>query len=380
MIKEISIHSISPNKVIRGENAWEEGKHYIPSICKRPLILGRSKATSTNRELLFKDLKKNGLKPIKAELKYDCCDYDLNRIIEITKNNNCDCIISAGGGKVLDSGKLVANRLSIPCITVPLSASTCAGWTSLSNIYTTQGAFIKDELLEKCPDLLIFDHSFVREAPQKTLASGIADALAKWYESSITSTSSEDGIVQHAVQMARVLRDQILIDAENAFLDSKSDAWVRIAEGCALTAGVIGGIGGAKCRTAAAHAIHNGLTQLNNSEGKLHGEIVGFGILAQLRLEEIILCNQLAKQARLQLLPFLKKLNLPTKLKDLGIRNGQEEELMKACEFSCKKCPDMKSLPFNVTENVLIKALISTEKESHPLEMSNQVQRKSLEY
>ena len=70
------------------------------------------------------------------------------------------------------------------------------------------------------------------------------------------------------------------------------------------TSGLIGGIGGAKCRTAAAHAIHNGLTQLDFSNKALHGEIVGFGILVQLHLEEIFDANQLAGQARRQLIPF----------------------------------------------------------------------------
>ena len=36
----------------------------------------------------------------------------------------------------------------------------------------------------------------------------------------------------------------------------------------------------------AAHAVHNGLTQLAACHGVLHGEKVGFGILVQLRLEE----------------------------------------------------------------------------------------------
>ena len=45
------------------------------------------------------------------------------------------------------------------------------------------------------------------------LASGVADALAKWYEASVSSGDSSDGLVQQAVQMARVLRDQLLIDS-----------------------------------------------------------------------------------------------------------------------------------------------------------------------
>ena len=39
-------------------------------------------------------------------------------------------------------------------------------------------------------------------------------------------------------------------------------------------AGVIGGMGGAQCRTVAAHAVHNGLTHVA-AHGTLHGEKSG---------------------------------------------------------------------------------------------------------
>ncbi|WP_320668027.1 iron-containing alcohol dehydrogenase family protein [Prochlorococcus sp. MIT 1307] len=353
-------HSISPAKVIRGENAWGIGKKIIPSICNAPILIGRSKATLNIRNILLFDLRELGLEVLSVELNFDCCELDLSRLKELATSNSCDAVITAGGGKVLDAGKLLANRLSLPCITIPTSAATCAGWTALSNIYSKEGAFIKDESLRSCPELLIFDHSFVRQAPPRTLASGIADGLAKWYEASTTSVSSNDGLVQQAVQMARVLRDQLFIDGYEAFQNPNSDAWVRVAEGCALTAGLIGGIGGSKCRTAAAHALHNGLTQLKSTDKFLHGEVVCFGIIVQLHLEERHKENQLAKQARKQLIQFLEKLNLPTSLDELRLSNVCFKQIEEACIFACKDGSDIHKLPFKVNKEMLLEALNAT--------------------
>lgn len=355
-----SSHSISPGKVLRGENAWENGRELIPLITKRPLLLGRSKSTKFIRQTLFNDLKDLGINPIQSNLKYDCCELDLQRLQKYAVDNNCDGIIAAGGGKVLDSGKLLAHRLSIKSITIPLSASTCAGWTALSNIYSSEGAYERDVVLKNCPDLLIFDHKFIRLAPRRTLASGIADALAKWYEASLTSGKSNDGLVEQAVQMARVLRDQLFINAKDAFENHYSDSWIKVAEGCALTAGLIGGIGGSQCRTAVAHSIHNGLTQLSECKNPIHGEIVCFGILAQLRLEEIAEKKQLANQARIQLLSFLKDLELPLDLKSLGLDDLQKYQMINACEYVINECKGTNQIPIKLSLESLMEALTTT--------------------
>ena len=144
---------ISPSQVLRGEEAWGKGKYLISEICKRPLILGRSQKTLALRNRLKQEIENLDIKVKSLELNYGCCELDLVRIQSITKKFNCDGVIAAGGGKVLDAGKLIANRLKIPCITVPLSPATCAGWTALSNIYSPEGAFIKDISLERCPNV-----------------------------------------------------------------------------------------------------------------------------------------------------------------------------------------------------------------------------------
>jgi glycerol dehydrogenase len=163
--------------------------------------------------------------------------------------------------------------------------------------------------------------------------------------------------------MARVLRDQLLIDGPKALQDQNSHAWIRVAEACALTAGLIGGIGGARCRTVAAHAVHNGLTQLEACHEMLHGEKVGYGILVQLRLEEMIGGNQLAGQARRQLLPFLQKLELPVSLEDLGLSKVSLFELKEVCQFACQEDSDLHHLPFTVTPSSLLEALVAAGKD-----------------
>jgi glycerol dehydrogenase-like iron-containing ADH family enzyme len=353
-------HAIAPASVLRGPEAMAQAMIPIAAHGRRPLVLGRSAATSSLRQDLLARLSAAGLEPTAAELRWDCCEEDLQPLALLCQQQRCDLVIAAGGGKVLDAGKLLAHRLSLPCVTVATSAATCAGWTALANLYTPSGAFRGDVALDRCPELLIFDHSVVRQAPARTLASGIADGMAKWYEASVSSGASEDGLVQQAVQMARILRDQLLLEGLDALQDPSSGAWERVAEASALTAGLIGGLGGSRCRTVAAHAVHNGLTQLEATHGLLHGEKVGFGILVQLRLEELIGGSQLAAQARRQLLPFFRSLGLPLSLADLGLASSSLDALETVCSFACREGSDLHHLPFSVSPSELLMALVST--------------------
>jgi glycerol dehydrogenase len=208
--------------------------------------------------------------------------------------------------------------------------------------------------------LLILDYSLIQTAPPRTLVAGIGDALAKWYEASVSSGSSPLTLIIAAVQQARVLRDILFQKSATALKEPGSEDWREVVDASVLLAGVIGGLGGAQCRTVAAHAVHNGLTHIPAAHDAIHGEKVAYGILVQLRLEEMVQGNQLAASARQQLLKFYAEIGLPQTLDDLGLGNITLAELRGAAEIACKPNSDIHRLPFEVVPEQLMAAMVST--------------------
>jgi glycerol dehydrogenase len=229
----------------------------------------------------------------------------------------------------------------------------------LSNVYSDRGAFRYDVALSRCPDLLVLDYDLVKTAPPRTLVSGIGDGLAKWYEASVSSGASQHTLLVSAVQQARVLRDILLQKSATALSQWGGTDWRDVVDATVLLAGVVGGIGGAQCRTVAAHAVHNGLTQLPASHAMLHGEKVAYGILVQLRLEEMGGKAALAIAARQQLIDFYRQIGLPTCLADLNLGDITLRDLQQAADFACREGSDIHHLPFAVTPDDLMAAMVS---------------------
>lgn len=349
--------SIAPTQVLRGSQALNHSGEAIARLGQRPLIVG---GDSLRESPMQSVLKQQRLNYCFTSYSPDCSEVSLASLREAVASHQADFIIGIGGGKALDTAKLLAHQCKLPVVTVPTSAATCAAWTALSNIYSEQGAFLYDVALDRCPDLLVLDYSLIETAPQRTLVAGIGDALAKWYEASVSSGSSPVTLVIAAVQEARVLRDILFQKSADALKEPGSDAWREVVDATVLLAGVIGGLGGAQCRTVAAHAVHNGLTHIVDAHDALHGEKVAYGILVQLRLEEMLQGNQLAAAARQQLLKFYAEIGLPQTLDDLGLGNITLAELRQAAEIACSEHSDIHRLPFKVVPEQLMAAMVST--------------------
>src|SRR5579883_1304775 len=356
--------TIAPAQVLRGNGVLSQAGGAIARLGRRPLIISGNQTLSTATPWLQPVLEHEALLSDRVSYSPDCSESTLAVLQQAVANHQADVIVGVGGGKALDTAKLVAHQQHLPIVTIPTSAATCAAWTALSNVYSDQGAFRYDVALPRCPDLLILDYDLIQTAPQRTLVAGIGDAIAKWYEASVSSGHSEQTLIIAAVQQARVLRDILFQKSAAALQAPGSEVWREVVDANILLAGVIGGLGGAQCRTVAAHAVHNGLTQIS-SGASIHGEKVAYGILVQLRLEEMILGNQLATAARRQLLKFYAEIGLPKSLGDLGLGNITLNQLQQAAEVTLAPHSDIHRLPFKVALEQLMAAMVST---SAPIE------------
>jgi glycerol dehydrogenase-like iron-containing ADH family enzyme len=352
---------VAPAKVVRGEGCLRNSGEAIALLGKRPLVVGGDRTLGLVRKQLqaiFAEYKLDGFEGIYHP---DCSESSLVNLKAIVEENKIDLIIGVGGGKALDLAKLLAFQANnLPVITIPTSAATCAAWSALSNVYSNEGAFQYDVALANCPNLLILDYDLVKTSSQRTLVAGIGDAIAKWYEASVSSGHSSATLIIAAVQQARVLRDILFQKSAVAIQNPGGEDWREVVDASVLLAGVIGGLGGANCRTVAAHAVHNGLTHIVAAHDVLHGEKVAYGILVQLRLEETIQGNLLASATRQQLLSFYNEIGLPKSLEDLGLKDISLAELRHAAEIACHPNSDIHRLPFAVSPEQLVAAMVST--------------------
>jgi glycerol dehydrogenase-like iron-containing ADH family enzyme len=356
------VSAIAPARVIRGVGVLAKMGETIASFGSRPLIVGGEGSLVPLMDRLQAELDRTGLNAHTISYRPDCSESTIEALQTAYETHQADFVLATGGGKSLDAAKLLAFKRGCPIVTIPSCGATCAAWTALSNIYTDDGAFRYDVGLFRCPDLLILDYDLVATAPRRTLVAGIGDAIAKWYEASISSGQSTQTFVIAAVQQARVLHDLLLEKSVEALNHPGGEVWREVVDATVLLAGVSGGIGGAQCRTVAAHAVHNGLTQLPQCHGILHGEKVAFGILVQLRLEEMIQGSSIAAESRQRLRSFYTEIGLPKSLADLGLGAVGKEALTIAATFACKPGSDIHHLPFAVNPDQVVEAMISTDR------------------
>lgn len=227
-------------------------------------------------------------------------------------------VIGIGGGAVLDTAKVVARKLGLPLVAIPTIAATCAAWTPLSVWYNDAGQALNFEIFKDANHLVLVEPRIILQAPVEYLLAGIGDTLAKWYEAVVLSPQPEtlSLTVRLGLQAALEIRNVLLKQSEAALQAVKqgelTQDFLDVVDAIIAGGGMVGGLGERYTRVAAAHAVHNGLTLLPQTEHFLHGTKVAYGILVQTALLE-------QDEALQSLIVAFNQLGLPTHLAALDV-------------------------------------------------------------
>lgn len=246
-----------------------------------------------------------------AAFRGECTDAEVERI----KSFDADVLIAVGGGKLVDTAKLVAYQRNVPLIVIPTLASNCAAFTPLSVVYREDGSYDRYDLFRVVIERVIVDSRVVARSPYEYFRAGVIDTVAKFYEARyLSGESSDDAGVSTGLALAEQCGRLVELDLSKAAFESYSQD-VRFAVDHVLAiGGAVGGFGDAGTRVAVGHAVHNALSRFESTHRFLHGDKVGFGLIVQERLRRSADAPYLEA--------WLKRFGAPTTLETLGFRTS----------------------------------------------------------
>jgi len=324
--------AVFPGKYIQGAGAISELPALVDLLGKQGLLLA---SPSVNDKVLPQcgiDLR---AQPIPIEVfRGECCEDELARLSAILTQQQVDVLVGMGGGKTIDTAKIVADRAEIPVIIIPTIASTDAPCSGCAVLYSKDGIFDSVCYQKTNPAAVLVDVGIIAAAPTRFLVAGMGDALSTWFEARScdrTQSANECGgySTRAGLHLARLCYETLLSYGAAAKVASEGHIVTPALEHIVEANILLSGLGFESAGLAAAHSIHNGLTALAATHSFYHGEKVAFGVLAGLQLADA------AVEESETVFSFCEKIGLPTTLADIGLGNAGREELMVAAEKTC---------------------------------------------
>ena len=349
---------ISPSKYVQGKQVLNQLTTIVKEYGVKPLLVASANDLMYVASALKSAQETLSLPMIETNFRGECSKVEIERLTKIAKENQCDVIIGLGGGKALDTAKAIAHYESLPVIIVPTIASTDAPCSSLAVIYTEEGAFEEYIFFKSNPNLVLVDSQVIANAPVRFLVAGMGDALSTYFEARACLRSNANNIpggksTKLAVAAAKLCYETLLEDSLKAKAACEANVVTSALENIIEANILLSGMGFESSGLAAAHAIHNGLTALDETHHCYHGEKVSFGVLVHLILE-----NASSEELN-TVLSYCKSVGLPTNLHALGVKEITDEKVMAVAKLACAEGETIHNMPFEVTPDDVFAAIMT---------------------
>ncbi|MDR0218100.1 MAG: glycerol dehydrogenase [Enterobacteriaceae bacterium] len=353
----------SPSKYIQGPDALSHIGQYTKMLADHAFVIADNFVMNLIGNTVSKSLEKHAVTSHFEIFNGECSRKEIERLSSILLNNQCQVVIGIGGGKTLDTAKAVAHASKLPTIISPTLASTDAPTSALSVLYTDSGTYDGYQTYPKNPDIVLVDSSIIVKSPVRLLVSGMGDALATYFEARANSSAHKPTVAGGdtsltGLALAKLCYDTLLAEGYKAKLAVEAGAITPAVEHIIEANIYHSGIGFESAGLAAAHAIHNGFTTLEECHHLYHGEKVAFGTLTQLILE-----NSPSEELE-TVLDFCVQVGLPVTLEQLGLRDSADlhQKVMQAATASCAEGETIHNMPFTVTPEQVYAAILAADR------------------
>lgn len=270
----------------------------------------------------------------------------LNKIQKDVKKDNSDLIVGIGGGRSVDTAKLISYNLGKPFVSLP----TAASHDGMASPFVSVKSDKPHSIVATAPMGVFVDIDIIRKAPAKLLASGCGDLIANiiavkdWQ---LGHKKKKEYYGRYAADLA-LMSAKIVMENSSEFAKKGLDARV-IVEGL-ISAGVASCIAGSSrpC-SGAEHLVSHALDKLAPGIG-LHGEKCGLGS---------IMIGKLQGQDWKKIVKTLKDVGAPTSAKQIGLK---PEVIVKALMIAQDLRPERYTIlkEIKMTEKVALNLAKST--------------------
>lgn len=305
-----------------GADCYKEIPFVANKFGNKVVVIGGKTAIEKSKDAILE-----GVKGSKVSI-LDFIWYGGNSTYEnvemLMKNDlvkNSHIIFAVGGGRALDTCKVLCDKINKPIFTFPTVASNCAACTAISVMYNVDGTFRGYYYFNSPANHTFINTNIIAESPDSMLWAGIGDALSKEFEVLLaTRNKSLFHTPLMGSQLSRACTDPLIKFGEKALRDCRENIasyeLQEVALDIIITTGIVSNMtsGGEKYyyNSSLAHAFYYGSTVIPRCENHLHGEIVSFGVLCLLTYD-----NQFEERERI--CRFNKSIGLPICLEDLDI-------------------------------------------------------------
>ncbi len=325
-----------PGRYVQGSGALGLlGNLVVEMGCRRPVVVSDDIVEMALGSLIPDALRRTGLPVERLRFGGECTYAVIAELSRQAAASGADVVVALGGGKTIDTAKGVARTLRARLVVAPTVASNDSPTSRLIVVYDESHRLVGVEYLTRNPDVVLVDTAVIVKAPVRFFRAGIGDAVSKRFEAAQcgaargrnffgglppqTARTMADrcyAVIREcgAASLAAVARHECTEDVEN------------VIEATVLLSGLSFESGGLSI----AHALLRGLTAIPSLSGALHGEMVAFGTLVQLVLEE-----RSVAELR-EHLDLLANLGLPITLRDLGQEALAAQELALVGDLTLK--------------------------------------------